>query len=348
MMNNRMYLFFSVAASVLLSEVILSCSADTVIASGMGMFLPEKEQHLIIPVLMVSSTLVVGLTSMKKRKTWLDVAINVLAPWLIVLYGYVFKYKSQFVLWMMAVVAVCIFCFAVEINRKMAYLPLRRRLRRLYYRSRRFLVFFSMITILPAGVYLGYQQQTEQARMLYFVEDFEAEKEYKMNVSELYIPDKEPWRTFSVAEKLEYMEYIAGICFQELGVQAVPFCMSDEMENRNLACFNYEENLIYVNRNFLKNDSLCSLENVIYVTAHECYHVAQCQIIKSLMILEEAEFDYRGMEYYEDAVRLAEALHSYREDRTSYETYKLNEMEVQATAYGKEKVAILTGKQNEM
>ncbi len=344
MMSNRMYLFFSIAASALLSEVILSCSADMMIASGMGTFLPEKELHLVILMLMVLLALVAGLTSMKKRKTWLDVAINALAPWLIVLYGYVLKYKMQFVVWILAAAAVCILSFALEMNRKMACLPLRRRLRRLYYKSRRFLVVFSMITMLPAGVYLRCQQQTAQMRLMHFVKDFDTADESELAVSDLYIPDEAQWRTLSVKEKMEFMEYFAETCFQELGVEAVPFCLSDEMEDRNLACFAYEQNVIYVNRSFLENSTLCSLENVIYVTAHECYHVSQCQIIYSLMLLEEAGFDYHRMEYYEDAVQLAEALHTYGEDRSNYQTYKTNEMEVQAEAYGKEKMAVLTEK----
>lgn len=341
-MNNWKYLFFSAVISALLSEVILFCNADMMIASGMGTYLTEEELHLVIPVVMAGFSLVVGLTTLKKRKTCLDIGINALTPWIFVLYLFVLKYKPRFTLWFLLAAMAGISYLTVKTNRMQADLPLRRRMRRLYYRCRRFIVVFSMVTMIPAGMYIRSQQQTAQMRLMHYVEGFHVENGSELAASELYFPEEAQWKKFSINEKMEYMEYFAETCFQELGVEAVPFCLNDEMEDRNLACFNYEENLIYVNRNFLQNDRLCSLQNAIYLTAHECYHVAQCQIIKSLMILEEAGFDYGGMEYYEEAVRLADALHSYGEDRKNYQEYKTNEMEVQAEAYGREKMTIAT------
>lgn len=79
--------------------------------------------------------------------------------------------------------------------------------------------------------------------------------------------------------------------------------------------------------------------------AHEMNHRYNYAIIDSLEVLEEAGFNIKTLDYYQDALILKEADRNYgRDQRNSYEAYRENELEVRARAYADREVEELTEK----
>ena len=339
-MSGQMYIVFSLMANILLSKIILLNYINLMIASGIKPLLSQENMLTVFPLLLAGGTLAAAFTTIKKRKTWFDVGINALFPWFIVVFLYVCRCKPKVGLGILAVFAVCVFSVIVVTMHRLAHQPLRCRMKHMYYRSRRILFFFLLLIVVPIGAYIGIPQE-KKVHFLRFAQNYRTVEITEPSFSLLDIPDEVRWKVLSAEQKLEYLQVFAEACFQELGVEKVTLYISDEMENKNMAHFNYQKNAIFINRTFLENREICSLRKAFHVTAHECCHVAQYQIIYSLMILEKAGFDYHGMPYYEEAIHLAEAMSIYNEDKETYLTYSANEMEVQAEAYADEKECLL-------
>ena len=151
------------------------------------------------------------------------------------------------------------------------------------------------------------------------------------------ISDEEEWkRNVTLEEKVWQLQCVADDCLEELGVTSVPVKVVTALEPAVLGSYSEIDKIIYVNKEFLENSTI---QKAVHVIAHECHHRYQHAIIQSLMILEEADFPYEKLGYYQDAVKLLEGAKNYAEDRNDYYTYLHNEMEIQAEAYAEETVS---------
>ena len=175
-MTKQRYIFFSIVTNILLTKIVLSASKHLVTASGMGWFPYEGNLHLVLPLLMpLLSLFGAVMTIQKRRKTGFDILINVLTPWLLLLFLYVWKSSLKAGICLLIGVVVCVVFVLLEGNRRLVHLPLSHRRKRLYYTSRSVLMIFLMLTLIPAGVYSKYRQQAEQMHLQQFVEEFDVE-----------------------------------------------------------------------------------------------------------------------------------------------------------------------------
>lgn len=208
---------------------------------------------------------------------------------------------------------------------------MRKQLKRKLFRTRMLLLLLLMLLI-------SNQERNSFSRLLtQFRNNAEMKEDLPIEIKFCYeLSEEEEWALQdSLEEKLWQLQCVADEFLAELGVTSVPIKIVTTLEDTVLGTYSEIDKKIYINKEFLENSTL---RKAVHVVAHECHHRYQHAIIQSLLILEEADFPYENLGYYEEAVKLLEGAKNYKKDQENYYDYLQNEMELQAEDYAKQKV----------
>lgn len=344
-MKNLKYLILSVLlAMVLMFTILPYYCISSITIPGIDLYFSYDEVYRFFYVFFPICSFFGAVTTLRKKKTPEDVLINVTLPLLGLLYLRVCK--EFMAICMLLLVLVLAFAAwniydAMTVSKRW---DTGKKCRYAYYHIRKDVTMVLFAVLVPLALGITINENTFNSRIHTFFRNYTAaESEELLPTSLTYeLSSEEDWKTHdSLEEKVWQLQWVANDCLGELGVTSVPVEVVTTLDATVLGSYSEADKTIYVNKEFLKNSTL---QKAIHVIAHECHHRYQHAIIQSLMILKEADFPYEKLGYYQNAAKLLKGAMEYKEDKENYFEYLKNEMELQADAYAKEKVAEISEK----
>ena len=279
-----------------------------------------------------------AITTLKKRNTVEDVFLNVAFPLIILLVLKVVQYHPAFTIGAVTVAVIFSITSIVDINADMwtGKMEKSKRMRLGYYAARKCIVYILLFTLAPMAVWVGYHEDRDRDSYLtYYSLWANSDDEINEEENQLDIVSSRTWDNLSVESRFSEVSKLTTFFLQDLGVEGVNIYAVKELTDGTLAYYSDEEQTISFNAIYLAE---CSLEEAVHVTAHECYHRYEHEVIRSVETLQEAGFDCENMDVFEEAVALKKADDDYYLDSLSYDTYSENLLEKGSEEYAGNRV----------
>lgn len=338
-MKNLKYLILSVLAAMILMFTILPyyCISSITIP-GTDIYFSYDEVYRFFCVFFPICAFLGAVTTLRKKKTPEDVLINVTFPLLVLLYLRVYKeFLIICILLLFMVIAFILWNIydAMTINRRW---DSGKKWRYAYYHIRKDVTMVLFAVTIPLALAITIKENTINFRIHTFFRNYTATTSEELLPAKIHyqLSDEDTWKKMdSLEEKVWQLQCVADDCLGELGVTSVPVKAVTTLEPTVQGSYSEIDKMIYINKEFLEK---ATLQKTIHVIAHECHHRYQHAIIQSLMILEDADFPYEKLGYYQEAMALLKGAKEYKEDQENYFDYLKNEMEVQAEAYARSKL----------
>lgn len=341
-LKNSTYVLVSLSLSLLIifTAVPYWCLTSIVIPEA-GIFVPYSTMQQVFLIVFPTCSLLGALTTLHKRKSIEDIFINIAFPLLILIAVRVLQYFPIGLL-ILGIVCVLVTLYKIYdyLGRYQA-LNVKRRRRIIYYKCRRNIVYLLVFTVVPLGIYVSYNDSLDRERFK-IIYEFTYKRDERIEKPELEMVSEEQWEQLDAEHRMEQMRKLADYECSKLGVEPVDIYANREATESTMGYYADNEDAIYLNVVYLAN---CSIQEAAHVMAHEMNHRYNYAIIDSLEVLEDAGFNVKTLDYYQDALKLKEADRNYNRDlKNSYETYRDNELEVRARAYADREVEELAEK----
>lgn len=282
-----------------------------------------------------------AITTLKKRNTVEDVFFNIAFPLIILLVLKVVQYHPALTIG--AVSGAVIFSIMsindIRTDERTKEMGRFKKMRLGYYAARKCIVYILLFALAPMAVWVGFHEDRDSDSYLtYYSLWAESDDEIDEEENQLDIVSAKAWDNLSVESRFSEVSKLTTYFMQDLGVGGVNIYAVKELTDGTLAYYSDDEQTISFNVIYLAE---CSLEEAIHVTAHECYHHYEREIIRSVETLQEAGFDCENMDVFEEAVALKKADDYYYLDSLSYDTYSENLLEKGSEEYAEKMVGKL-------
>lgn len=276
-----------------------------------------------------------AITTLKKKVTFEDLFINCIQGLTILLGLKAAQYYMPVVTITIAALLVFVSLIIKSVWHNSLYKNTNtfKKIRISYYKSRRVAAYLLLLVFTPLGIMVGFKENGRQSRLnlLYYSLYAEETDSTDIDSLQLNIVTTETWENLSTESRFNELEKAASYFLTERGVNnGTNLYAVKELTDGTLAYYNDRENSISFNVSYL---SECTLEEALEVTAHECYHKYEHELIRSIQTLEELGFNCCSMPFYIEAVELEKADNSYGLDSLTWEGYSTNKLETDANKY---------------
>lgn len=135
------------------------------------------------------------------------------------------------------------------------------------------------------------------------------------------------WSELSVQERVDFLQHVANAEKRYLGLPYSLEVKAMVLENKVLAAYSYEDHMIKMDYESLKN---CKLEEAIESLAHECRHAYQRALIE---LYKSSDSKYNELYIFRYVPNFIKEFDNYIDAANDYEGYSKQWVEIDANAY---------------
>lgn len=293
----------------------------------------ELESVLLLWALVITMLVFGVLITFPKRRNFVSILTNVLAPFQ--LYG-VISFWEYFGVWVRTVLLITallclLFTAVVILQRISANHPhkakvLKRRLRHALLGARTLAAVCLCALLIPlsANALLGNDLFAAEDGAPAVASEYE-DWTIANNIETVMKIKPSVWKELDLSERIEVLSTIKNIEMRYLGICHEVSLSADKLSENVLGCYNDEKHKITIDVAHLKDDSV---DRVVRTLLHECHHVYSYQQVAMYDTLPD---EYKNMLLFYEAQVYAEEYENYVSD--DYAAYAAQRCEIDADLY---------------
>lgn len=141
------------------------------------------------------------------------------------------------------------------------------------------------------------------------------------------------WGNLSHEEKMDVLQTVVNIEATYLTISPITL-KSTKLEDNTVGQYSYDENIIYIDSEFL---AISDSADVLDTICHECRHAYQHYVVD---MLDWSQDSVNSHYYYRSAQQWKLELNDYRDGQLNYDTYYQQSIEADARAYAERSVYV--------